>query len=174
MKLTLFLALAASARAGFSSLFSPCRLLTQSVHTKVLVDAAQMSRHRHGLLKARQGTVTDTNACTTDTDCASGCCGFTKAVCEGPCVALQRDGCGHGDAGSNSNAASQLGECSSLVAAYTPSSLAGAPGASRNTPNQKPMYLLPGFVSSRHRDFGCDVRLGVRSRSCRHAREHDG
>jgi len=105
MKFTIFVALATSAALVGSS---PLR----------------------GLLKSRTGTAIITAACTTDTDCASGCCGFTKATCEGACVALQRDGCGHGDATSNANAAAALGVCSSLVANFKPQSAAGASSAS--------------------------------------------
>jgi len=105
MKFTIFVALATSAALVGSS---PLR----------------------GLLKSRTGTTIITAACTTDTDCASGCCGFTKATCEGACVALQRDGCGHGDATSNANAAAALGVCSSLVANFQPQSAAGASSAS--------------------------------------------
>ncbi|KAF9063251.1 hypothetical protein BDP27DRAFT_1427058 [Rhodocollybia butyracea] len=82
--------------------------------------------HPHGIFNARTGTTTDLSACNTDSDCASGCCGFTSAICEGPCVALQRDGCGHGNALSNSNAAAALGSCSFLVSSYKPSAAAGA------------------------------------------------
>ncbi|KAL8278270.1 hypothetical protein RQP46_009302 [Phenoliferia psychrophenolica] len=97
--------------------------------TGALLANATSRPTRHGLLKARQGTTTITNPCSSDSECASGCCGFTLAVCEGPCVALQRDGCGRGDGVSNSNAAANLGTCTALVAAYQPSALAGPAGA---------------------------------------------
>jgi len=91
--------------------------------------------HPHGIFNARTGTTTDLSACNSDSDCASGCCGFTSAICEGPCVALQRDGCGHSDALSNSNAAAALGSCSSLVSSYKPSAAAGAPPAATAAAN---------------------------------------
>ncbi|KAF9063259.1 hypothetical protein BDP27DRAFT_1427072 [Rhodocollybia butyracea] len=100
-----------------------------SIFVAVATYAVLVTGHPHGIFKARTGTTTDTNACSADSDCASGCCGFTSAVCEGPCVALQRDGCGHGDTLSNSNAAAALGSCSFLVASYKPSALAASPPA---------------------------------------------
>ncbi|PGH23748.1 hypothetical protein AJ80_02178 [Polytolypa hystricis UAMH7299] len=55
------------------------------------------------------GTQFITGACTSDADCASGCCGFNSGKCAGPVVALERDGgCGFGDLESNDNAAVAL------------------------------------------------------------------
>jgi hypothetical protein len=40
-----------------------------------------------------------TDVCTTDGDCASGCCGFNSGKCAGPVIAQERDGgCGFGNA----------------------------------------------------------------------------
>ncbi|RDL38728.1 Uncharacterized protein BP5553_03068 [Venustampulla echinocandica] len=50
-----------------------------------------------------------TGACTSDADCAAGCCGFNSGKCAGPVVAQERDGgCGFGDAQPNDNAAQKL------------------------------------------------------------------
>ncbi|KAL6708718.1 hypothetical protein ACN47E_002414 [Coniothyrium glycines] len=50
-----------------------------------------------------------TGACTSDADCAAGCCGFESGKCAGPVVAQERDGgCGFGDAQPNDNAAKAL------------------------------------------------------------------
>lgn len=55
------------------------------------------------------GTQFITGACTSDADCAAGCCGFNSGKCAGPVVAQERDGgCGFGDAQPNDNAAQQL------------------------------------------------------------------
>ncbi|EHY60780.1 hypothetical protein HRR83_000547 [Exophiala dermatitidis] len=55
------------------------------------------------------GTQFITGACTSDADCASGCCGFNSGKCAGPVVAQERDGgCGFGDAQPNDNAAQAL------------------------------------------------------------------
>lgn len=46
-----------------------------------------------------------TGECSSDADCASGCCGFNSGKCAGPVVAQERDGgCGFGDAQPNANA----------------------------------------------------------------------
>ncbi|OJD27325.1 hypothetical protein ACJ73_01277 [Blastomyces percursus] len=58
------------------------------------------------LLVLGQGTQFITGPCTSDADCASGCCGFNSGTCAGPVVAQERDGgCGFGDAQPNDNAA---------------------------------------------------------------------
>lgn len=52
-----------------------------------------------------------TGVCTSDADCASGCCSFLRGVCAGAIIATEREsdgGCGFGDATSNSNAAEAL------------------------------------------------------------------
>ena len=56
-----------------------------------------------------QGTQFITGPCTSDSACASSCCGFNTGKCAGPIVAQQRDGgCGFGDAGPNDRAAQAL------------------------------------------------------------------
>ncbi|PSN64868.1 hypothetical protein BS50DRAFT_601438 [Corynespora cassiicola Philippines] len=61
------------------------------------------------LYVAAQGTQFITGACTSDADCASGCCGFNSGKCAGPVIAQERDGgCGFGDAQPNDNAAQAL------------------------------------------------------------------
>ncbi|KAJ7724893.1 hypothetical protein B0H16DRAFT_1895324 [Mycena metata] len=48
-------------------------------------------------VEARSGTQFITGPCSSDADCASGCCGFKTGKCAGPFVALIADGgCGHG------------------------------------------------------------------------------
>ncbi|KAK2732336.1 hypothetical protein FQN55_004255 [Onygenales sp. PD_40] len=55
------------------------------------------------------GTQFITGPCTSDADCASGCCGFNSGTCAGPVVAQERDGgCGFGDAQPNDNAAQAI------------------------------------------------------------------
>ncbi|KIV83545.1 hypothetical protein PV11_05564 [Exophiala sideris] len=61
------------------------------------------------LLALGNGTQFITGACTSDSDCASGCCGFNTGKCAGAVVAQERDGgCGFGDATPNSSAAVAL------------------------------------------------------------------
>ncbi|KAH8600712.1 hypothetical protein B0O99DRAFT_681585 [Bisporella sp. PMI_857] len=56
-----------------------------------------------------QGTNFITQACTSDADCASACCGFNSGKCAGPIIAQERDGgCGFGDAVPNDTAAQIL------------------------------------------------------------------
>jgi hypothetical protein len=55
------------------------------------------------------GTQFITGPCTSDADCAAGCCGFKSGKCAGPVVAQERDGgCGFGNAQPNDNAAKAL------------------------------------------------------------------
>ena len=57
-----------------------------------------------------KGTQFITGNCTSDADCADGCCGFNTGLCAGPIVAQERDGgCGFGDAQPNDNAAVAIG-----------------------------------------------------------------
>ncbi|KAF8653545.1 hypothetical protein AX16_003908 [Volvariella volvacea WC 439] len=61
------------------------------------------------LFVAAQGTQFITGPCTSDADCASGCCGFNTGKCAGPIVAQERDGgCGFGDPVPNDRAAQIL------------------------------------------------------------------
>ncbi|KAL8810095.1 MAG: hypothetical protein Q9200_002852 [Gallowayella weberi] len=56
------------------------------------------------------GTQFITGVCTSDGDCASGCCGFRSGKCAGPIIAQERDGgCGFGDTTPNAKAAIALG-----------------------------------------------------------------
>ncbi|KAF8663584.1 hypothetical protein AX16_000928 [Volvariella volvacea WC 439] len=58
------------------------------------------------LFVAAQGTQFITGPCTSDADCASGCCGFNTGKCAGPVIAQERDGgCGFGDPFPNDRAA---------------------------------------------------------------------
>ncbi|KIW94914.1 uncharacterized protein Z519_04893 [Cladophialophora bantiana CBS 173.52] len=68
------------------------------------------------------GTQFITGPCTSDADCASGCCGFNTGKCAGAIVAQERDGgCGFGDAQPNDNAARILrGEQPTSAASSAP------------------------------------------------------
>lgn len=58
------------------------------------------------LIVAAKGTQFITGPCTSDADCASGCCGFNSGKCAGPVIAQERDGgCGFGNPQPNNNAA---------------------------------------------------------------------
>ncbi|KAL2434104.1 hypothetical protein ABEF95_014489 [Exophiala dermatitidis] len=89
------------------------------------------------------GTQFITGACTSDADCASGCCGFNSGKCAGPVVAQERDGgCGFGDAQPNDNAAQALtgagsgGQtaASTAAAVQTGSSSSSSSGIDSNAP----------------------------------------
>ena len=55
------------------------------------------------------GTQFITGPCSSDSDCASSCCGFNSGKCAGPVIAQERDGgCGHGDAQPNDIAAQKF------------------------------------------------------------------
>jgi len=81
-----------------------------------------------------KGTQFITGACQSDSDCASGCCGFKSGKCAGPVVAQERDGgCGFGDAQPNANAAKAFGFTGSPPAASPAASpTSGAPAAKGN------------------------------------------
>jgi hypothetical protein len=70
-----------------------------------------------------QGTQFITGPCTSDADCASGCCGFNTGKCAGPVFAQEVDGgCGFGNAQPNDNAAlSLLGSATTAAVAQTTS-----------------------------------------------------
>ncbi|KAK7468451.1 hypothetical protein VKT23_002963 [Stygiomarasmius scandens] len=60
-------------------------------------------------LVTRAGTQFITGPCTSDADCASGCCGFKSGKCAGPVIAQERDGgCGFGDSQPNNRAAQAI------------------------------------------------------------------
>ncbi|EJF63606.1 hypothetical protein BD309DRAFT_195411 [Dichomitus squalens] len=97
-----------------------------------------------------------TGPCTSDADCASGCCGFNTGKCAGAIVAQERDGgCGFGDAQPNDNAARKLrGEApasssapvasSSSASAASVSSTAVVPSASSVAPTTPAPSVAPG------------------------------
>ena len=75
-----------------------------------------------------QGTQFITGPCTSDADCAAGCCGFNTGKCAGAIVALGRDGgCGRGDAQSNNNAALALGFTGDFTPTVSSGGAAAAP-----------------------------------------------
>ncbi|EIN10022.1 hypothetical protein PUNSTDRAFT_143371 [Punctularia strigosozonata HHB-11173 SS5] len=58
---------------------------------------------------AAPGTKFITEACASDSECASSCCGFNSGKCAAGVVAQERDGgCGHGDAVPNNIAAQKI------------------------------------------------------------------
>ena len=77
-------------------------------------------------LTVAAGTQFITGACTSDSDCADGCCGFNTGLCAGPIVAQERDGgCGFGDAEPNDTAAVAIGFTGSAPTANTTTSASG-------------------------------------------------
>ncbi|KAJ7149707.1 hypothetical protein C8R46DRAFT_915675 [Mycena filopes] len=58
----------------------------------------------------RRGTQFVTGACSVDSDCQQGCCGFSTGKCAGPAVAQSNGsgGCGHGTSAPNCNVAAAL------------------------------------------------------------------
>lgn len=68
--------------------------------------AAAGNNAASGTSSVAPGTQFITGACTSDADCASGCCGFNSGKCAGAVIAQERDGgCGFGNATPNNNAA---------------------------------------------------------------------
>ncbi|KAF7294368.1 hypothetical protein HMN09_01166100 [Mycena chlorophos] len=62
-------------------------------------------------------------ACSTDSDCQQGCCGFSSGKCAGPAVAQTNGsgGCGHGTAAPNCDVATLLGFGGDCIAGATAS-----------------------------------------------------
>jgi hypothetical protein len=60
---------------------------------------------------SQQSKSTVFEACSADSDCQQGCCGFSSGKCAGPAVAQTNGsgGCGHGSAAPNCNVATLLG-----------------------------------------------------------------
>jgi len=82
--------------------------------------------------RAPAGTQFITGPCSSDSDCASGCCGFNSGKCAGAVIAQERDGgCGFGDATPNNNAAQAIQGPNAEAAPGVPKSGA-APAAANN------------------------------------------
>ncbi|KAK7473257.1 hypothetical protein VKT23_001356 [Stygiomarasmius scandens] len=76
------------------------------------------------------GTQFITGACTSDADCASGCCGFNSGKCAGAVIAQERDGgCGFGDAAPNNRAAQAIQGPNAEAAPGVNNNAASAPAA---------------------------------------------
>ncbi|THU87751.1 hypothetical protein K435DRAFT_842411 [Dendrothele bispora CBS 962.96] len=89
----------------YTSLFSTSLIL---IPTLTQTFALSIATPR-SLLVARAGTQFITGPCTSDADCASGCCGFKSGKCAGPVIAQERDGgCGFGDPQPNNRAAQAI------------------------------------------------------------------
>ena len=90
-----------------------------------------------------QGTQFITGACTSDADCASGCCGFKSGKCAGAVVAQERDGgCGFGDSSPNDNAAVALGFTGTGAAGTGSGSADTSAGSSASTGSSDPSFLI--------------------------------
>jgi len=83
------------------------------------------------LLVAAQGTQFVTGPCTSDSDCAEGCCAFNTGLCAGPVVAQQNadGGCGFGNPTPNNNAAKALGFTIAAPGVPTATDAPAAPAA---------------------------------------------
>jgi hypothetical protein len=101
-----------------------------TIQSTIAAAAVQASTATTTAIKSA-GTQFITGPCTSDADCADGCCGFNTGKCAGPVVAQEIDGgCGFGNAQPNSNAAlSLLGS----TAATEPTATVAAPQASTTT-----------------------------------------
>ncbi|THU95428.1 hypothetical protein K435DRAFT_798143 [Dendrothele bispora CBS 962.96] len=79
------------------------------------------------------GTQFITGACTSDADCASGCCGFNSGKCAGAVIAQERDGgCGFGDASPNNRAAQAIQGPNAEAAPGVNNNTASAPAPAAN------------------------------------------
>ena len=87
------------------------------------------------LLVVGQGTQFITGPCTSDADCADGCCGFNTGKCAGPIIAQEIDGgCGFGNAQPNNNAAlALLGQATTTSTTATATVAAQAPTSTSTT-----------------------------------------
>ncbi|KAI0652294.1 hypothetical protein C8Q79DRAFT_88769 [Trametes meyenii] len=82
--------------------------VTSYLRVFLLVNVALMAS-ASVLPRLAPGTQFITGACTSDADCASGCCGFRSGKCAGAIIAQERDGgCGFGDASPNNIAAQKI------------------------------------------------------------------
>jgi len=82
--------------------------LGEAAATTTMAAAAQATSTNTGAGN-KAGKQFITGPCTSDADCAEGCCGFNTGLCAGPIVAQERDGgCGFGNAQPNDNAAQAL------------------------------------------------------------------
>ncbi|KAF1950360.1 hypothetical protein CC80DRAFT_578241 [Byssothecium circinans] len=123
------------------------------------------------------GTQFITGACTSDTDCASACCGFNSGKCAGPVIAQERDGgCGFGDAQPNDTAAQALTGGASNANVQAAANPAPAPADSSSASAKAPgTQFITGVCSS---DADCaSACCGFQSGKCAGpavAQERDG
>ncbi|KAF7290887.1 hypothetical protein HMN09_01267100 [Mycena chlorophos] len=75
------------------------------------------------LAASQQSKSTVFEACSSDSDCQQGCCGFSSGKCAGPAVAQTNGsgGCGHGTAAPNCDVATLLGFKADCIAGATSS-----------------------------------------------------
>ncbi|KAJ7148717.1 hypothetical protein C8R43DRAFT_1236760 [Mycena crocata] len=77
------------------------------------------------------GTQFITGPCTSDADCASGCCGFNTSKCAGAIIALEHDGgCGFGSGTPNDDAAQAMGHTGGITSKSNGDATAPAPASS--------------------------------------------
>ncbi|KAJ7620853.1 hypothetical protein DFH06DRAFT_1305898 [Mycena polygramma] len=73
-------------------------------------------------LRQQSSKLTVFEACSADSDCQQGCCGFTSGKCAGPAVAQTNGsgGCGHGNTSPNCNVAAALSLSDCIAGAAAP------------------------------------------------------
>jgi len=104
----------------FSATFATLAILAVSV--SAAPKAAGVRRATVAELAAQQqGKTTVFEACSSDSDCQQGCCGFSSGKCAGPAVAQTNGsgGCGHGGSTPNCDVAALLGFVATCTAGAT-------------------------------------------------------
>jgi hypothetical protein len=97
------------------------------------------------------------NDCKSDSECDSGCCGFSNGICLGPVIAVQSGvGCGRGDAQSNDNAARKiLGQPPAIADQSTSSTVPSNMPANSPTPPTQKKLIFNDCKSDSECDSGC-------------------
>jgi len=118
--------------------------------------ATPSSSNNPGLAGNGQGKQFITGLCSSDADCASGCCGFHSALCAGAIIAQERDGgCGFGDVEPNDTAAKALGfegsppSSSSSSSSATNSTKTSSSEGSTSSTNAAGQFDNPGAAGNK-------------------------
>ncbi|KAI5814539.1 hypothetical protein BZA77DRAFT_318551 [Pyronema omphalodes] len=100
-------------------------------------------------LVSAAGTQFITGPCTSDSDCASSCCGFRSGKCAGPVIAQERDGgCGFGNAVPNDTAARAFRAGQNVAAPAAASPVAPAAAAAPAKGNAGNSAQNPGAAGN--------------------------
>ncbi|KAJ7127640.1 hypothetical protein C8R44DRAFT_851072 [Mycena epipterygia] len=104
---------------------------------------------------APAGTQFITGACTSDADCASGCCNAKTALCAARLVALEGAGCGFGSSSAGVGAASPVGGAVATAAAAATTAAAAVSTAAAAVAPAGTQFITGACISDADCASGC-------------------